>query len=717
MNNKKTLIAGLIFLSVSMLMIALIRINPPKENPAQSTESKHASILQATAKGFILTQEVTMTKDHLNGIDLVFTQAGRENRNQNTLLILDHEFNILEQVDFPSSGLKEGDYTHFGFDKPLYIGKGNTFLLSLYSADAQESNAALPLMNAVDSVGKFSAARLNTSDIPGSVRTPAAYFKGSLMFKTYESNSTQNWIAKSMLFLISLLAGMTMIFWDRIQSRLQRLPLRPEYLYLPAALAFAGIFAVVTPPFSVPDEGTHFKLSYNISEFGLFDSNRTYPASIGKIDSSFMFLNFLAGNKTTVDFVKGQFSVKTEPGKRYPVIATEYTLPYIPQSIGIFFGRVFSDHLMYSFYLGRFFNLILSALLIFFAIRIIPGPLKLLMLLLALMPKTVFLFGSLSYDAFTISLSFFSIALFLYYAYSHENQIGIKELLFMAGIVVLLLLLKPPYFLIGLLFFLIPPRKFGKIYWFLLAGIGVAVLVALFWKIIPITNDYLARIEPLPVVTSPLPVSADSASANTPLYQPDLQMKRITSDVPGYLELICKSGFSYYREYIVNSFVGVLGYIDVELPQGLTNAYLLLLLLIALTVAGKSVDVRIWHKAIFVLIFILAFIAIETAMYLYATRPGRDRVFGVQGRYFIPIAPLIFMILYNQWIHPWLRLLFSPRRKEYKMAKPKAKPALFNEIAASDNQYEKYLTLIVFIFSLFALFYSVYLSHLRFYLT
>lgn len=717
MNKKVPVIAGLIFLSISMLLIALIKINPPKENPTQATESKHATILQATAKGFILTQEVTITKDHLTGIDLVFTQAGRENRNQNTFLILDREFNILEQVDFPSASLKEGDYTHFGFDKPLYIGKGNIFQICLFSTDARENDAALPLMNPVDSVGKFSAARLNPTDIIGSVKAPAALFKGSLMFKTYESNQTQNWTAKSMLFLISLLAGLTMIFWVKIQSRLQGIQIRPEYLYLPAALIFAGTFAVVTPPFSVPDEGTHFKLSYNISEFGMFDKSRTYPASIGKLDSSFIFLNFMAGNKTTVDFVKSKFSLKTEPEKRYPIIATEYTLPYLPQSIGIFFGRIFSDHLMYSFYLGRFFNLILSVLLIFFAIRIIPGPLKLLMLLLALMPKTVFLFGSLSYDAFTISLSFFSIALFLYYAYSHENQIGIKELLFMAAVALLLLLLKPPYFLIGLLFFLIPPRKFGKIYWYLLAGIGVVVLVALFWKIIPMTNDYLARIEPLPVVTSVAPVSADSTSAPSQLYQPDLQIKRIVSDVPAYLELIFKSGFSYYREYIVNSFVGVLGYIDVELPQGLTNAYLLLLFLIALTVAGKNVDVKIWHKALFVLIFLLAFIAIETAMYLYATRPGRDRVFGVQGRYFIPIAPLIFMMLYNQWIHPWLRLFFSPRRKEYQSAKPKSKPALLNDIVASDNHYEKYLTLIVFVFTLFALFYSVYLSHLRFYIT
>ncbi len=717
MNNKIPVIAGLIFLSVSMLLIALTRINPPKENPAQSTESKQASILQATAKGFILTQEVTITKDHLTGVDLVFTQAGRENRNQNTLLILDREFNILEQVDFSSASLKEGDYTHFGFDKPIYIGKGNTFQICLFSTDAQESNAALPLMNPVDSVGIFSAARLNPADIIGSVKAPAAYFRGSLMFKTYESQVTQNWTAKSILFIASLLTAILIIFFNSIQRWISTRQLRPEYIYLPLAIIFSGIFAVVTPPFSVPDEGAHFKLSYNISELGMFEPPRTYPASIAKVDSSSIFLTFMAGNKTTVDFIKGHFSVKAEPGKRYPIIATEYTLPYLPQAIGIFIGRMFSDYLMYSFYLGRFFNLLIASLLIFFAIRIIPGPFKLLMLLLALMPKTVFLFGSLSYDAFTISLSFFGIAIFLYYAYSHEKQIGIKDLLFMAGILLLLLLLKPPYFLIGLLFFLIPPRKFGKIYWYLLAGIGIAALVALFWKIIPMTTDYLARIEPLPVVTSPLPISADSTSANTSLYQPDLQMKRIVSDVPAYLELVFVSGFSYYREYIINSFVGVLGYIDVELPQGLTNAYLLLLLLIALTIAGKNIDVKIWHKAIFVVIFILAFIAIETAMYLYATRPGRDRVFGVQGRYFIPIAPLIFMIFYNQWIHPWLRLLFSPRRSDYRKAKTKARAAVFNDIVASDNLFEKYLTLIVFVFALFALYYSVYLTYLRYYIS
>jgi uncharacterized membrane protein len=718
---KIRLILRIAILIIFSGLITLVRINPINVNPTQSTETKKAAILPGLGKGYLLCQKLNAKKNYVTGIDLIFTHAGRYNNNGNTILLLDTIYNILDQVSFTSVNIKEGDYNLYNFKRPMYIGKGNNFYIALFSADATEANSAFPLMNHSDSTGSFTTSKLNPDNIIGSVKSHEMSLPGNLMYKLYESDYEQHWLLKIILYLSTLLLSAFILWSGKLARFLSHRKVKVEYGYLAMALFFSSIFAVITPPFSVPDEGTHFKLSYNISEFGMFDKNRTYPASIAKLDTSFQYLQFYAGNKITKDEILQKFTIKTNPQERYPVIATDYTLPYLPQAIGIFTGKLFSSGLFLPFYLGRFFNLILCSLLLFFALKIIPDPFKLVMLLLALMPKTVFLFGSLSYDSLTISLSFFAIAVFLYYACTCERLLNWKDLVLMGFLALLLLLIKPPYFLIAALFFVIPPNKFGKLYKFIMIGLGVVILAASVLVIIPKANNYLKSIEsvqptdPSEFTASGQPVM-DSAKLNRPLFRPDEQVKNILKDVPAYFDLIYKSGFDYYREYLLKSFVGVLGYIDVELPDFVTYSYLILLLLTALMISRKNVRVNIPSKLLYAVLLVLAFVVIETAMYIYATRPGRDRVFGVQGRYFIPMAPLLFMILYNRWIGPFLNMVFSIRRKEYLSAKPKIKSSIYDEIQQDELIFEKLFSIALLIYCLFTLIYAVHYTDMRYYM-
>ena len=200
-----------------------------------------------------------------------------------------------------------------------------------------------------------------------------------------------------------------------------------------------------------------------------------------------------------------------------------------------------------------------------------------------------------------------------------------------------------------------------------------------------------------------------------PVIRPEEQIKLIKNDLTGYAGLILKSGFVYYRSYILQSFVGVLGWIDVELPDILTYSYLLILLAAALMLAGDKVRLNVPKKALIFGLLVITFAIVETAMYIYATRPGRDRVFGVQGRYFIPMAPLFFMLLYNHYIHPALNILFSPRRDEYQKAKPKSRPAILEEIASREQLFDKAFYLFTLAFILFTLAYSIYITLVRYY--
>ncbi|MFZ4522229.1 MAG: DUF2142 domain-containing protein [Bacteroidales bacterium] len=711
MTQTARTIAGILLLIVSVAAITLIRINPAATTPTRSTESRQAGIMEGLVKGFVFTQELTAIKDYMNGVELVFSTAGRNNTSENTFLLLDASKKTLYQENFSSVKVAEGALTSFNFGKSIYVGKGNKVTICLFSGDGTPNNAICPLYNQTDSIGPFFVSQIKDNNLLGSLDNHVRRYRGSFMLRTYGSDSSQFWLMKGFLYFLSLMISCLVIWFVPVRSWMIATRFLPEWIFVVIAIPVSLVFAFITPPLQVPDEGSHFFRSYEISEFNILTPNATGPLSLQKLDSSFSHLHFLAGEKTSMAEIKNHIGVKLEPEKRGPVSPPAYTLPYLPQALGMFFGRIIGSSPLALMYLGRIFNLLISITLMFFAIRIIPQ-FKWIFLLLALMPKTLFLFGSLSYDSLTISLSFITIAVFFYYAFSCERKLIFKDLALMGLLVMLLLLCKPPYFILGLLFFFIPPKKFGPIYKYLMIGIGVVVILLAVVKGGPLAVGYFSGADSGQEVSAA--TSADS-TVKLPVIRPDDQIKLIKSDVPAYLKLIVKSGFDYYRSYILKSFVGVLGWIDVELPDALTYTYLMLLLITALVLYNEEVKLGFTKKGLLLVLLIITFVIVETAMYIYATRPGRDRVFGVQGRYFIPMAPLFFMLLYNKYLNPVLNLLFSMRRGEYNKAKVKAKPVIYQEILQKEQLFDKALYLFLICFSTFTLLYSIYITLIRYY--
>ena len=703
-------IIGILFLLISVVTISLIRINPHSITPTRSTESRMAGIMEGIFKGNLIIQDITVIKDYLSGVDLVFSHGGRSNNNEITFLLLDANYKELYKKSLSAVDIKDATLTSFRFEHPIYIGTGKMVYLLLFSNDGTQNNTVSPLYNQTDSIGQLYVSQVTGSDLIGSMKNKVRKYNGSLMLRTYGNDSSQFWLLKIFLYFLCVVLSCLIIWFSQIRSILARIRILPEWVFLFIAFPVSTVFAFITPPLQVPDEGSHFSRAYQISEFDFAGKNNTGPASMVKLDSIFGHLHFLAGEKTSMSEIKSHLGVKLEPGKRAAVSPPAYTLPYIPQALGIFAGRITDSSPLALMYLGRIFNLLISILLLFFAIRIIPQ-FKWIFLLLALMPKTLFLFGSLSYDSLTISLSFLTIAVFFYYAYACERKIVWKDLVVMALLVLLLLFCKPPYFILGSLFFFIPGKKFGKLYKYIMISIGVVVFALIIYKGGPVAMDYFSGNNTTPEVAA----AAPSDTTPLPVIRPDDQIKLIKSDIPAYLKLIVKSGFDYYRSYILKSFVGVLGWIDVELPDILTWSYLILMLMAALVLSGENVRLGLPKKTLLFLLLVITFIIVESAMYIYATKPGRDRVFGVQGRYFIPMAPLFFMLFYNKYLNPLLNLLFSMRRSEYNKAKVKLKPAIYQEIQEKEQLFDKTLYIFLIGFCVFTLLYSIYIMLIRYY--
>ncbi len=722
MAKQKYLFFGIGFLIIALILMWFYEPKPPLVGITQNTATKTPYLYEAIGNGNLAVQEITLTKDFLNGLEIRFATMGKVNTSTNTILVLDSNYNLLHQEKFSSEIIEDAKYHAFQFKESMKVGKGIKIYICLFSKDGDSANSIHMLFNNDLKIGNLYASLIINDDVIRSIPNKARLYPGSLILRTYESDVSFSNPIKWLWYALVILLTLVIIFTKKIQPFLGRLNIRPEMIFAPIALIFGSLIVFLNPPLQVPDEGSHIYRTFELSELQFANTAKTIPASVFKLDSIANRLRFNPDAKTSKKEILSLETIKLEPSVRKESMGPDYIVPYLPQTIGVVIGKMFTSSPWMLMYFGRFFNLIFAILLVFMAIRIAPFS-KWIFFLLALMPKTIYLMASLSYDAFIISASFLLIALFLYYAFKAE-KIYWKDLLLLLFLWLLLGLCKPPYFMIGFLFLIIPFRKIKALSKYLLIVPAILVSLALAFGIWKIGGELFTPKQTLkteqPSATGPATASNDSlnaAAAQTPgppMINPKEQVQYIRNNLPTFLKLIVATNFDHMRASMLNNFVGTMGWLDTFLPDTLVNLYLLVLLIAALFIAEESIRFD-WKRKLFLfLIFIGCILAIETAMYIYSSYVGQERLFGVQGRYFIPLAPLFLLLFYNSVISTKLNYLFSVRRKAYLAAKPLQKPKILAEIKG-DQIFMKYLQASIILFAVVTMVRTIAAILLRYY--
>jgi hypothetical protein len=94
------------------------------------------------------------------------------------------------------------------------------------------------------------------------------------------------------------------------------------------------------------------------------------------------------------------------------------------------------------------------------------------------------------------------------------------------------------------------------------------------------------------------------------------------------------------------SFIGILGWLDTPLPSYIYYIFFAILFLITLLDYSEHILITIKQKAIIFLILIATILCIYTSLYIVWTPVGQNWIEGIHGRYFIPVSPLFFLLLY-----------------------------------------------------------------------
>jgi len=277
-------------------------------------------------------------------------------------------------------------------------------------------------------------------------------------------------------------------------------------------------------------------------------------------------------------------------------------------------------------YMGRLFNLTVWLCLIYMAIRIAPI-LKWSLLLLALTPTSLFQASSLSADVLTNGLSILLIALFLKCAYDEKDG---KAALFYIFCVSILVSISKLYFLLVFLFLLVPSERVGgrrKYLVIFLSLLGLTVFSLLLWSYY--AKDLYVHVRA-------------SASLSD-------QLRYIIQNPIRYITVMYKTTLIQGRDYLI-TFVGRLGHFPLNLPTPFVVFHTVVLLFVASIDSNENVVMHLKDKTKLVAIFLLSFFWVLTTQYLSWTVVGANIIEGVSGRYFIPIAPIIFLLPYNRKI-------------------------------------------------------------------
>lgn len=399
-----------------------------------------------------------------------------------------------------------------------------------------------------------------------------------------------------------------------------------------------------------PDELNHFLRAYQVSE-GQFLPEKADRRLGGRIPLCLEQFNFLytpcsnlPGYKAgTTEMLEG-FNVKFSNEERYfvdfPNTAYYSPVTYLPQSFALLVLRQFKCSVGTLYHGSRLFSYALWVLSMFFVIRLLPFY-KWLFTLLILLPMHVYISSCFSADSVTNILCLLLIAFILNKSFS-PGTLSRKDLILLLILGILLALTKIVYTGLLLLIFIIPAEKFGsKRNKFLLSGLIflISFTVALTWSSVVMQfyipfEDYHEGLRQFTTL---------HAEAN--YYR---QKEYLMQHPLHFFKVVFNSLF--HESFYLSSYVGQFGmYADTSFPPWLFISTFIVIVFVALSELTNQA-LSFSKKTILFLSAITTYSLIILSQHLTWNKVGNDSVTAFQGRYLVPVFPLIFMLFNNTWL-------------------------------------------------------------------
>lgn len=419
-------------------------------------------------------------------------------------------------------------------------------------------------------------------------------------------------------------------------------------------LIFAAgcFFSFVLAPLSAPDEIAHFMSAYKVSSHMLGQPAVDEDGFVLiRVEDDFLQNIYGAagdeerislGRRLDVDTyamlkAHGTPVFADAAGKELhasvyrPVDTTP--LAYVPQALGISAARLAGLNGVLLAFMGRLCNLAFFTVFVCLAIRLFPGG-GALLLGVSLLPMTLHVAASCSYDAFVISLSFFFASYCLRLA-RISPAVRKRDIAVLAAVIAALGPCKIVYGLFMGFALLIPREKFGGTKQWLASA---AVVLSAFAGAVAVMNN--AAFSGLSPETGNLIVWAGEEG-----YELSVLIHEPVKFLDLFYETICRLTDEWYL-----SMLGAkLGNLDPLLSTPFPALMCLTACLVLLGSArdGETLYLNGWQKAWILFLAAGCLIGLMAVMLLSLTPVSSQVIQGVQGRYLLPFLPFVLMTLKN----------------------------------------------------------------------
>lgn len=404
---------------------------------------------------------------------------------------------------------------------------------------------------------------------------------------------------------------------------------------------FGMIYMVLFPPCTTCDEYTHLATTYSNANILMMreseDKNGnvlvrkedTYISDTREVSkNTFNQLYNIIQKQEVEDEV-----VSLPRGRMGYMLVTAHA----PQTIGIIIGWLLNLNAVFTVYLGKLTGLLWYLFFCSLGIKYIPWG-KMSLFIVSLLPLSLELAGSFSYDNVINSMAFFFIGYTLYLEFE-KDKVTWKDILLLTVVACIFVPIKIAYMFICILIFFVPKEKYKKrfnYYWasFMVSMSGILLFASqkLFWflSFFGSTNEQ------------------SGFDASVPGYTIGEIIRHPLESARFLVMTIYYQGDYYFRSMLGTS----LSWASVELPALITYSILILLLLSTIS-NEKEVDKQCFsavQKNISYVLCAVMFGGIILIMWLAETPITATNVVGVQGRYFLTFLPILLLCMRNKVI-------------------------------------------------------------------
>ena len=581
--------------------------------------------------GESVTQEITMVSSKITGLGLWINRADEESQEEVEIQMMDQNGTVIQTWNIKNEEIPSNGFCYVYLPE-MKTETGTSYILQIKNNLESRSNIILKKVNLRNYKGNQPFLH-SIQDAESIKNTEGETENYSLSYQILNGDCGS--VAYFYWFVVLvILSCVTLLMIGQI------LQVKKERMFVGIIFMVGCLYLLLLPPYAVPDEAAHFVTAYSQSSFllGREIVNEENQVILEKESADFMTREETPSRSAYAHYVRGltgkeEAVAQNSVPSRSPLSSNH--LGYVPQMLGISWGRILHMNGVQIFFLGGLFALIWYCFVMWIGFRVIPEFAKNVLFVVGSLPMTLQMVASYNYDSVLLGAVFLFTAYILYLAYGEQKEtITWKDDMVILALLIIIVPIKFVYLPLLGLGLLIPKEKFGSMKKKCLFGGGalaVGGLVMLFTKL------------------SKMLVAASSASAGgntTQTYTLAMCMKDPLH--------ICVVFFETIRQYLSAYFIGMignaLGWLELEVPMVLIIGYVVVLILCMLQMENRLHKWKVWERVWMGILVLGIFFIVCLGLLLDWTSSTSLVVLGVQGRYFLPICIPLVLIFQNSVI-------------------------------------------------------------------